>query len=42
MDVLALLTQAGHQAYVVGGPVRNRVLGVAVSDLDSCEPECDA
>lgn len=34
MDVLALLTQAGHQAYVVGGPVRNALLGVAVSDLD--------
>jgi hypothetical protein len=34
MEVLALLTQAGHQAYVVGGPVRNALLGARVSDLD--------
>jgi poly(A) polymerase len=33
-EVLALLTKAGHQAYVVGGPVRNALLGVDVSDLD--------
>jgi poly(A) polymerase len=33
-DVLNLLTAAGHQAYLVGGCVRNALLGAPVSDLD--------
>lgn len=33
-EVLRVLTDAGHEAYVVGGPVRNALLGAAVSDLD--------
>lgn len=33
-EVLALLTEAGHQAFVVGGPVRNALLGAPVSDVD--------
>lgn len=32
--VLGLLTAAGHAAYVVGGCVRNDLLGTAVSDID--------
>lgn len=32
--VLSLLTGAGHQAYAVGGCVRNALLGVAVADVD--------
>ena len=32
--VLRLLTDAGFEAYVVGGPVRNALLGVPVSDVD--------
>ncbi|MGP9790433.1 CCA tRNA nucleotidyltransferase [Roseinatronobacter sp. NSM] len=32
--VLGVLGAAGHQAYVVGGCVRNAVLGVAVTDVD--------
>ncbi|MDD7969806.1 CCA tRNA nucleotidyltransferase [Roseinatronobacter alkalisoli] len=32
--VLALLSDAGHQAFVVGGCVRNALLGVAVTDVD--------
>jgi poly(A) polymerase len=32
--VLAVLTAAGHQALVVGGCVRNAVLGVPVADVD--------
>jgi poly(A) polymerase len=32
--VLALLTDAGYQAFVVGGCVRNALLGVAVHDVD--------
>ncbi|MDU8910883.1 CCA tRNA nucleotidyltransferase [Aestuariicoccus sp. MJ-SS9] len=32
--VLNLLTDAGHQALVVGGCVRNALLGVPVSDVD--------
>ncbi|MBR3369000.1 MAG: CCA tRNA nucleotidyltransferase [Rhodobacteraceae bacterium] len=32
--VLGLLSGAGHQAYVVGGCVRNALLGVAVTDVD--------
>ena len=32
--VLAMLTQAGHQAYLVGGCVRNALLGVDISDID--------
>lgn len=32
--VLRLLTEAGFLAYVVGGPVRNALLGVPVSDID--------
>ncbi len=40
--VLALLTDAGFLAYVVGGPVRNALLGEPVSDTDiatSARPE---
>lgn len=33
-DVLAILTKAGFQAYVVGGCVRNALLGAPVSDID--------
>jgi poly(A) polymerase len=32
--VLAMLTRAGHQAYVVGGCVRDALLGRPVSDID--------
>jgi hypothetical protein len=32
--VLAVLTGAGHQALVVGGAVRNALLGEPVADLD--------
>lgn len=32
--VLAMLTGAGHQALVVGGCVRNALMGVPVSDVD--------
>ncbi|MGY6703683.1 CCA tRNA nucleotidyltransferase [Roseinatronobacter sp.] len=32
--VLALLSDAGHAAFVVGGCVRNALLGVAVTDVD--------
>lgn len=32
--VLHALTAAGYQAYVVGGAVRNAVLGLSVSDVD--------
>ena len=31
---LALLSDAGHQAYVVGGAVRNQLMGHAVGDID--------
>lgn len=40
--VLTMLTAAGHQALVVGGCVRNAVLGVPVTDVDiatSARPE---
>ena len=40
--VIEMLTGAGHQAYVVGGPVRNALLGQPISDLDvatSARPE---
>ena len=33
-SVLSLLTCAGHQAFAVGGCVRNALLGVAVADVD--------
>lgn len=32
--VLKLLTDAGHAAYVVGGAVRNALLGLPVADID--------
>jgi poly(A) polymerase len=32
--VLAMLTEAGHQAYLVGGCVRNAILGQPVADID--------
>ena len=32
--VLKMLTNAGHRAYLVGGCVRNALLGAAVSDID--------
>ena len=32
--VFAMLEQAGHQVFAVGGCVRNALLGVAVSDVD--------
>lgn len=32
--VMAMLTDAGHQAHAVGGCVRNALLGVPVSDVD--------
>jgi len=32
--VFALLEDAGHRAYVVGGAVRNAVMGLPVSDMD--------
>jgi len=32
--VLGMLTDAGHQAYAVGGCVRNALLGVPVADVD--------
>lgn len=32
--VLALMTDQGHQALVVGGCVRNALMGVAVTDID--------
>ena len=32
--VFAMLTGTGHQAYVVGGAVRNAVMGLPVSDMD--------
>ena len=32
--VLEMLSGAGYQAFVVGGPVRNALLGVEVSDVD--------
>ena len=34
--VCNMLTQAGHQAWFVGGCVRNALLGQPVSDLDIC------
>lgn len=34
--VCALLSDAGYQAYFVGGCVRNDLLGVGISDLDMC------
>ncbi len=34
--VCALLTDAGHQAWFVGGCVRNALLGATVADLDLC------
>ena len=34
--VFSTLTDAGHQAYLVGGCVRNALLGAEVSDLDLC------
>ena len=40
--VLTLLSNAGHQAFVVGGCVRNALLGLAVTDVDiatSAPPE---
>ncbi|MEK6217413.1 MAG: CCA tRNA nucleotidyltransferase [Boseongicola sp.] len=40
--VLRLLTDAGHQGFVVGGCVRNALLGVPVADIDiatSARPE---
>lgn len=40
--VMATLVDAGHEAYFVGGCVRNGLLGVAVNDVDiatSCMPE---
>lgn len=33
-QVLRLLNGAGHQAYLVGGCVRNAILGMPVSDID--------
>ena len=33
-QVLAMLEDGGHQGYVVGGCVRNALMGVAVSDVD--------
>lgn len=33
-QVCAMLTDAGHQAYLVGGCVRNALLGAPVSDID--------
>jgi poly(A) polymerase len=33
-DTLALLTEAGHEAYLVGGCVRNSLLGAPVNDVD--------
>ena len=33
-DVCAMLTDAGHSAYFVGGCVRNALLGAPVSDID--------
>ncbi|MFN7002759.1 MAG: CCA tRNA nucleotidyltransferase [Roseinatronobacter sp.] len=33
-QVLSLLVQAGHQAYVVGGCVRNTLMGLPVTDID--------
>ena len=33
-QVLAMLENGGHQGYVVGGCVRNALMGVAVSDVD--------
>ena len=33
-EVLSLLTGAGHQAFVVGGCVRNAILGTEVADID--------
>lgn len=32
--ILRLLNDAGHQAYVVGGCVRNAILGVPIADVD--------
>ena len=32
--VCAMLTEAGHQAWFVGGCVRNALIGAPVSDLD--------
>lgn len=34
--VCTMLTQAGHQAWFVGGCVRNALLGAQVGDLDLC------
>ncbi len=34
--VCAMLTEAGHQAWFVGGCVRNALLGAPVADLDLC------
>ena len=41
-SVLTMLEEAGHQAYAVGGCVRNAVLGEPVGDVDistSARPE---
>lgn len=35
-QVCTLLSDAGYQAYFVGGCVRNDLLGVGISDLDMC------
>ena len=40
--VLSLLTDAGHEAFVVGGAVRNALMGRPVTDIDvatSARPE---
>ena len=34
--VLYLLTSNGHEAYVVGGCVRNHILGIPIHDYDIC------
>ncbi|MGA9288623.1 MAG: CCA tRNA nucleotidyltransferase [Anaerobacillus sp.] len=42
MDVLQVLTTAGYEAYIVGGAVRDALLGLPVSDFDiatSAKPE---
>ena len=41
-DILQKLNDAGHQAYIVGGAVRDKLLGLPVSDIDlatSATPE---
>ncbi|WP_273835077.1 CCA tRNA nucleotidyltransferase [Guptibacillus sedimenti] len=42
LEVLQLLKDAGHEAYIVGGAVRDAILGLPVSDFDlasSAKPE---